>query len=132
MFILSPKRFISKNGTITIRLENETNFVGASNELKQAIKSINQSSANKYLVAKNINLKLTAPISPWLGGIWESIVESGKRSQKIIIPDKLFTKERLFTVLCEVGSIHSKSLHNWQLQKHNPKSIPEARDWLLP
>ena len=64
MFILSPKRFISKNGTITIRLENETNFVGASNELKQAIKSINQSSANKYLVAKNINLKLTALISP--------------------------------------------------------------------
>ena len=64
VFILPPKRFISKSGTVNIRLENETNFVGASKELKQAIKSIDQNSATKHLVAKNINLKFTAPISP--------------------------------------------------------------------
>ena len=64
MFILPPKRFISKSGIVNIRLENETNFVGAPKELKQAIKSIDQNSANKHLVAKNINLKFTAPISP--------------------------------------------------------------------
>ena len=123
-----PQRFISKSGKVNIRSKNETNFVGTSKELKQAIKSIDQNSANKHLVAKNINLKFTAPISPCLGSIWESLVESGKRSQKVIIRDKLFTEEHLSTKLCEVKSINSKSLHNWQLRKHNPMSIPEARD----
>ena len=113
-----PQRFISKSGKVNIRSKNETNFVGASKELKQAIKSIDQNSANKHLVAKNINLKLTAPISPCLGSIWESLVESGKRSQKVIIRDKLFTEEHLSTVLCEVESVNSKSLHNWQLRSH--------------
>ena len=50
-------------------------------------------------------LSLLSPVSPWMGGIWESLVKSGKRSLKIIIPKKLFTEECLSTFLCEVEAI---------------------------
>ena len=40
-----------------------------------------------------------------MGGIWESLVKSVKRSLKVIIRNKLFTEECLSTFLCEVESI---------------------------
>ena len=40
-----------------------------------------------------------------MGGIWESLVKSVKRSLKVIIQNKLFTEECLSTFLCEVESI---------------------------
>ena len=40
-----------------------------------------------------------------MGGIWESLVKSVKRSLKVFIWDKLFTEECLLTFLREVESI---------------------------
>ena len=45
-----------------------------------------------------------------MGGIWESLFKSVKRSIKVIIRDKLFTEECLSTFLCEVGSISNQRL----------------------
>ena len=104
--ILALRRFISRRGKANlIRSDNGTNFVGASKELKQAIKNIDQNTVNKHLVAKGIKWKFNPPVSPWMGGIWESLVKSVKRSLKVIIRNKLFTEECLSTFLCEVESI---------------------------
>ena len=105
-FILALRRFISRRGKVNIiRSDNETNFVGARKELKQAIKSIDQNTVNKHLVAKGIKWKFNPPVSPWIGGIWESLVKSVKGSLKVIIRNKLFIEECLSTFLCEVESI---------------------------
>ena len=85
-FILALRRFISRRGKVNIiRSDNGTNFVGASKELKQAIKNIDQNTVNKHLVAKGIKWKFHPLVSPWMGGIWESLVKSAKRSLKAII-----------------------------------------------
>ena len=74
-------------------------------ELKQAIKNTDQNTVNKHLIAKGIKWKFNAPVSPWMGGIWESLVKSVKRSLQVIIRNKLFTEECLPAFLCEVESI---------------------------
>ena len=51
------------------RLDNGTNFVGSSKELKQAIKNIDQNTVNKHFVAKGIKWKFNPPVSPWMGGV---------------------------------------------------------------
>ena len=88
-----------------MRSDNGKNFIGASNELKQCIKNLNQTTINNYLTTKNIEWKFNPPVSPWMGGIWESLVKSVKRALKVIIRDKLFTDESLITFVCEVESI---------------------------
>ena len=106
-FILALRRFISRRGKVNIiRLDKGTNFVGASKELKQAIKNIDQNTANKHLIAKGINWKFNPPVSPWMGGIWESLV----KFVKVIIRNKLFTEECLSTFLCELESILNQRL----------------------
>ena len=74
-FILALSRFISRRGKVNIiRSDNGTNFVGASKELKQAIKNIDQNTVNKHLVAK-IQWKFNPPVIPWLaayGSLWLS------------------------------------------------------------
>ena len=74
-------------------------------ELKKAIKNTDQNTVNKHLIAKGIKWKFNAPVSPWMGGIWESLVKSVKRSLQVIIRNKLFTEECLPAFLCEVESI---------------------------
>ena len=54
-FILALRRFISRRSKVNIiRSDNGTNFVGASKELKQAIKNTDQNTVDKHLVAKGI------------------------------------------------------------------------------
>ena len=51
-----------------MRSDNGTNFVGASTELKQSIKALDQVSINKHLVAKNIDGKFNPPVNLWMRG----------------------------------------------------------------
>ena len=85
-FILALRRFISRRGKVnTMRSDNGIYFVGASKELKQATKNIDQSTVNKHLAGKGIKWKINPPVSTWMGSIWESLVKSVKRSLKVII-----------------------------------------------
>ena len=49
--------------------------------------------------------KFNPPSSPWMGGVWKSLVKSVKRSLKVITRDRVFTEESLYTFLCEVESV---------------------------
>ena len=63
-----------------MRSDNGIYFVGASKELKQATKNIDQSTVNKNLTGKGIKWKFNPPVSTWVGSIRESLVKSVKRS----------------------------------------------------
>ena len=67
-FILSLRRFLGRRGTVKImRSENGKNFVGASTELKQSIKTLNQDSITRHLISKNTDWKFNPPVSLWMG-----------------------------------------------------------------
>ena len=105
-FILSLRRFIARRGQVlTIRSDNGTNLVGADNELKLCIKNLNQNQIQHYLCQRNIEWIFNPPASPWMGGVWESLIRSVKRALKVIIRDRLFTEESLYTFICEVESL---------------------------
>ena len=60
-----------------------------------------QDQLSRYL----ITWKFNPPVSPWMGGSWESLIKSTKRALNVITKDRLFTHEVLYTFLCEVESI---------------------------
>ena len=110
-FILSLSWFLAGKGTVRVmRSDNGTNFVGASTELKQSIKALDQAYINKCLVAKNMCWKFNPPVSPVMGGICESLLKSAKLCLKVIIRDKLFTEESWATFISEVESIINQRL----------------------
>ena len=81
--------------------------MGAEKELKTAIKAIDKSKVLTEVAKRELEFewKFNPPISPWMGGAWESLIKSVKKALKTITRDRLFTEESLHTFLCEVESI---------------------------
>ena len=105
-FILTLHRFISRCGNVqVIRSDNGTNFAGANKELKSCIRQLDQTRIIRCLSQNEITWIFNPPFSPWMGGIWESLIKSVKHSLKAIIKDRTFTEDCLHTFLCEVESI---------------------------
>ena len=73
-FILALKRFMARRGQPKVMYSDSgSNFRGAENELGDLISKISN------LTNYNINWKFIPPLSPWMGGAWESIVKLTKR-----------------------------------------------------
>ena len=101
-FLLALRRFISCHGTVEIiRSDNGTNFVGANNEMKTCLKQLDQVKIKNYMCGKNIKWSFNPPASPWMGGVWESLVKSVKKTLKVIVKDRIFTEDCLYTFLCK-------------------------------
>ena len=80
-FILSLRRFISRRGHIKImKSHNGTNFVGAATELKERLSILDQMKVENFLTVKDIEWGFNLPLCPWMGGSWESLIKSIKRS----------------------------------------------------
>ena len=111
-FQLALQRFISCRGTIEIiPSDNGTNFVGANNKMKAYLKQLDQVSIKSYMCGKNINWIFNPPTSPWVGGVWESLVNSVKKTLKAIVKGRISTENCLCTFLWEVDAIlNSQSL----------------------
>ena len=88
-----------------MRSDNGTNFVGVNNELSLCIKQIDQIKVHKFSKYQNLEWILNPRASPWMGGVWESLVKSVKTGLKPIIKDCIFTDESLQTLLCEVEQV---------------------------
>ena len=54
---------------------------------------------------KDIEWRFNPPLCPWMGGSWDSLIKSIKRSLESIINGRTTTEELLTTVLCKVESI---------------------------
>ena len=105
-FLLALWRFISCHGTVEIiRSDNGTNFVGANNEMKTCLKQLDQVKIKSYMCGKNIKWIFNPPASPWMGGVWESLVKSVKKTLKAIVKDRIFTEDCPYTFLCEVDAV---------------------------
>ncbi|MCG7878636.1 MAG: hypothetical protein N0C90_20255, partial [Candidatus Thiodiazotropha endolucinida] len=112
-FINCLRRFISIRGPIRqLRSDRGTNFVGADNELKNALNELDDERIRQYLLQENcdcdvFNFKMNVPSSSHMGGVWERQI----RSVRNVLATLLYKHgtqlddESLRTFLCESAAI---------------------------
>ena len=92
-FLVVLRRFISRCGTVEIiRSDNATNFVGANNEMITRLKQFDQEKLKKLYVQQKINWIFSPFASPWMGGVWESLIKLVK-TLNAIVKDRIFTED---------------------------------------
>lgn len=109
-FINSLKRFIGRRGLChSIFCDNATNFVGASNQLKE-LKDVMHSKKMEAAIQSScsqsgINFNFIPPRSPHFGGLWESAVKSAKNLLVRHLGEATLTYEELTTITIQVEAI---------------------------
>jgi hypothetical protein len=106
-FIACLRRFISRRGKPTlIWSDNGTNFVGASNELKELDKFLRSQKAHdeisSFCSVQNIQWQFIPAHAPHFGGLWEAAVKSFKSHLRRVVGDVKLTFEELTTVLTQI------------------------------
>lgn len=78
-FINALRCFIAIRGAVRhIRSDQGTNFMGARNELKNALKEVSKERVAAYLAMKQCDFCLNAPSSSHAGGVWERQIRTIK------------------------------------------------------
>ncbi|XP_043230776.1 uncharacterized protein LOC122386061 [Amphibalanus amphitrite] len=102
-FIMALRRFIARRGRPrTIYSDNGTNLVGGERELREAIEHWNQAQISDALSQRNIQWVFIPPAAPHMGGAWERLIASVKRSLKVVLGNKCVSEDVLQTTLAEV------------------------------
>ncbi|XP_062702323.1 uncharacterized protein LOC115254316 [Aedes albopictus] len=99
--IMAIRRFICRRGApLEIFSDNGTNFLAASKELVQQVRSIELECADIFTDART-QWSFNPPAAPHMGGIWERLVRSAKEALKSLHEGGRLTDEILHTVLAE-------------------------------
>lgn len=100
------RRYICRRGQVKeIRSDNGTNFVSANRELKNALKELNQSKIQSYLINNGVKWTFNPPHGAHHGGVWERLVQQIKKVLFSVVKQQMLDDETLHTVLCKVESI---------------------------
>lgn len=95
------RRFVCRRGYVThIWSDNETNLVGAKNEL--AISDWNQ---NK--IQKGVQWSFNPPAALHHGWVWERLIRIVRQDLHSILKEQKLDNESLETLLCEIEAINS-------------------------
>ncbi|XP_076220952.1 uncharacterized protein LOC116434377 [Nomia melanderi] len=109
-FIAVLKRFIARRGfCVSLHSDNGTNFVGASNELKEHRELLRSDDHHQkvktFLAERSIDWKFIPPRAPHFGGLWEAAVKSFKHHLIRVVGTDLFTYEEFNTLIIQIESI---------------------------
>ena len=135
-FIQALRRFIGRRGAVReIISDKGTNFVGADNELREAMEEMDHQQIRAYLNEQGgdwIRWERNTPRASHMGGVWERQVRTVKNVLVSIIkgsPRRL-EEETLRTLLTEAEAIvNSRPLTLENL--HDPESTPLSPNQLL-
>ena len=95
-FILPLSRFIARRGHVKIMTsDNGINFIGGKSELRVVVKELDNKRITQHLNSKNVTWKFNPPLTPWIGGSWESLIKLVKRVLRAISTYRIFTDETL-------------------------------------
>ena len=105
-FINVLRRFISRRGKPnTIQCDNGSNFLGATRELAESLRDLNQDAIGDFALDQGIKWQFNPPEAPHMGGVWERMVQTVKTSLRAILNDRMVDDFTLYTMLTEVESI---------------------------
>ena len=113
-FILSLRRFLARRGRVNImQSDNGANFIVAVKEINDAIKNLKHVKIITYLNKHQIKWQFNPlprpplapplpplappprpsprPLSSWIGGCWESLIKTIKRSLYAILKNSITT-----------------------------------------
>lgn len=102
-FLAALNRFVARRGKPqSISSDNGTNFVGASNDLREFL---NSSNIQYDMAQEGIDFKFTPPYSPHFNGMAEAAVRSTKHHLRRLLQSVHFTYEEMATCLAQIEAI---------------------------
>ncbi len=105
-FISGLQRFISRRGhPKVICSDNGANFVGSERELREALLGWDQSTIDAFLGHREIQWKFNPPGASHMGGVWERLIRSVRRTLSAVMTEQALTDESLRTLFCLVENI---------------------------
>ncbi|XP_078382421.1 uncharacterized protein LOC144665122 [Oculina patagonica] len=110
-FINAVRRFINRRGPIRqLRSDRGTNFVGALNELTQALAEMDQEKIKTELLEEQcdwFSFKMNVPAASHMGGVWERQIRSVRNVLSSLLQDngKQLDNESLSTLMSEAEAI---------------------------
>ncbi|XP_062713510.1 uncharacterized protein LOC134290392 [Aedes albopictus] len=126
--IMAFRRFVVRRGApLEVYSDNGTNFVGASRQLSEELKTIQD--INSQCASTFTNTYTTwhfnAPAAPHMGGPWERLVRSVKTAMKAILDcPQYLSDEVLETVLLEAeGIVNSRPLTYVPLEQADDEAL---------
>ena len=134
-FIMALRRFIAIRGPVSrIRCDCGTNFVGASNELQQALESMNQDEVKSFLLKNSCDTEFlfNPPSASHFGGVFERQIGTIRSvlSGLLISHSFQLTDECLSTFFHEVTAIiNCRPLSLFNI--NDPESEPLTPNHLL-
>ncbi|XP_055951658.1 uncharacterized protein LOC129987740 [Argiope bruennichi] len=101
-FLLALRRFISRRGrSKIIYCDNGTNFVGASN----ALRDLNWKQIIDDTSISPIQWKFNPPTASWWGGWWERLIGILKSLLRRVLGRASLTSEEMITILCDCEAV---------------------------
>ena len=105
-FINALRRFVNRRGCPSdMYSDNGNNFKGATSELREFVRSIDQKAVNDFATTLKIDWHFNPPKAPHMGGTWERLVRSVKEVMTGLVKDHVLTDPQLYTLLTEAEYI---------------------------
>ena len=102
-FLMALRRFMARRGRPKLILsDNGTNLVAGEKELRTCLEAWNQSQIVDELTQKHIEWRFNPPTASHMGGVWERLVASVKRSLRVVLGNQCVDEDVLHTALLEV------------------------------
>ena len=124
-FISALRRFINRRGKVCeLRSDQGTNFVGARNELTDALQELNRDRVKEFLLTREcdwIDFNLNVPTASHMGGSWERLIRTVRSVLSVLLQEhgSQLDDEALRTLMTEAENvINSRPLTVENLSDH--------------
>ncbi|XP_055527205.1 uncharacterized protein LOC129719820 [Wyeomyia smithii] len=119
--ILALRNFVARRGLpLQIVSDRGTNFIGASRELREALRQVDEEKLKTEFVGPDTEWTFNPPSAPHFGGCWERLVQSVKKVLNEFDPPRLPSDEILRSMLMEIEMIlNSRPLTDIPLDNDN-------------
>ena len=91
-FISALRRFINRQGKVReLRSDRGTNFVGARNELADALQELDRDRVQDFLGTKDLDwicFNFNVPASSHMGGVWERLIRTVRSVLSILLQEQ--------------------------------------------
>ena len=123
--IMALQRFIARRGVpLCMYSGNATNFKGASKELVNGVRSLDNKKLENFLTNRKIAWKFNPPSAPHMGGCWERQIRTVKIVLMTILKEQAPKEEVLLTTLTEIEhSVNSRPLTHVSVDPRDQEAI---------